>query len=420
MSKLPLIPILLGIGAFAVWKSRQAAPVSGLGDLGKGGGGGHHPHHPGGGGWRGGWGGGWAGPAWEYPDYTFVNAGPRVMDCYRDAQGNLILGIPDAKNTAAKRGKCLVDAGGNILNMLPSPLHGLGRFSIKRAASAVASSVTTPIATAITPIRAVSAPATAAITGARVLAQTGSVSASMAATKTTLRREAMTPLTVPIKALQPMMTKSMSQSVSRLGSKPGIRLALGRPKPGTNRPTPIVSSATQGPTVNDGVQWSPVPGKPGWEVAPGDDGSTVFRNQATGDAFYCTASDMASIGSPTAAVSLYLNGNAGTPGIMPGSNSGVYNTAPDTASVPGSAGSSFAPTAYGPNDPNAYNGQSYTQDPTMQQAPLQDPSATDPSTVMQQYAPATDAAAPGKAVHPLVIAGTLLAVPLAFMMTGGK
>lgn len=92
------------------------------------GGGGGHGHHHGGGGFRGGFRGGWSGPAWEYPDYTFVNAGPRVMDCYRDAQGNLILGVPNPKNTAAKRGKCLVDQGGNILSMLPTtaPVSGLG------------------------------------------------------------------------------------------------------------------------------------------------------------------------------------------------------------------------------------------------------------------------------------------------------
>ncbi len=90
------------------------------------GGGGHHGGGHGGGGFRGGWGGGgWYGPAWEAPDYTFVNNGPRVMDCYRDAQGNLILGVPSA-TSGLKRGKCLVDAGGNVLNMLPTPVNGLG------------------------------------------------------------------------------------------------------------------------------------------------------------------------------------------------------------------------------------------------------------------------------------------------------
>lgn len=100
--------------------------VAGLGspysDL-SGGGGGHY-HHGGGGGFRGGFRGGWSGPAWgEYPD---VVAAPRVMDCYRDAQGNLILGVPGVNNAGAKRGKCLVDAGGNILNLLPTPVNGLG------------------------------------------------------------------------------------------------------------------------------------------------------------------------------------------------------------------------------------------------------------------------------------------------------
>lgn len=297
-----------------------------------------------------------------------------------------------------------------------SDLSGLGRFSVKRAVSSVVSVASAPIQAAATPLRVMAAPITGATAALKVVAEGGSLKQVTAAANTTIRKEMMTPLTVPVKALQPVMTKSMSQKVSNLGSKPGLRVALGRPKPGTNTPTAVVSGASLGPTVSDSAAWSPVSGKAGWEYTIGSDGSTVFRNLSSGSSFYCTTADMSSIGTLDAAINLFLYGNPygpfGDPNMVQRNTTvatdPVLMPGPDTSSMPGSSGSSFVPS---------YSGQSYSAGQSV------DPSqpSADGSQVMQQYQSA-DAVAPAAAgkINPLVVAGTFIAVPLAFMLTKGK
>ncbi len=304
-----------------------------------------------------------------------------------------------------------------------SDLSGLGRFSVRRAVSAVTSSVTAPLAVAVTPLRVAAAPMTSAGSIVKVLASGGSIADANRAGLVTIKREVMTPLTVPVKALQPILTKDLSQKLSNLGSKPGIRVALGRPKPGSNTPTAIVSGASMGPTVADGATWSSVPGKSGWEYCIASDGSTVFRNLSTNSSFYCTSSDMSQIGTLDGAVNLFLYGNTYGPGGAPGGNS-----APDTQTMPGTPGSTFVPStsnqSYSSGQQTTYGGggggggQSFTADPGYY--PSSTPSSTT-SEVTQQYQPA-DTVAPAAAgkMNPLVVAGTLIAVPLAFMLTGKK
>ncbi len=419
MSKIPLLAVVAAIGAYVIYKKGQG-PVAGLGHGGHGGHGGHH-----GGGFRGGWGGG---PYWgDYSDTTIVDAGPRAVDCYKDAQGNLVLGVPSGANAGAKRGKCLVGANGTILNMLPTAagVQGLGWGGFKSVTHALTSSIAAPLKMAAAPIRVAAAPLTASVAAARVLTKGGNISQAGRAATSTFRTENLTPLTVPMKALSPMMPSGVQSFEQMLGSKPGIRVALGRPKPGSNQPTAIVSSATNGPTVTPGVQWTPVNGRPGWETAPGDGGSTVFRNTGTNSTFYCTSSDMSSIGTLQNAIDLFM----GVPmdvqsGTAPTSTSS--SAAPDTSSQPGQPGSTFVPdTSSSSFSTQAPSGAVLdpTQDPYSPSyiPPQSAPSADPASTVMQQYQP-TDTVAPdaSKKVSPFVVVGTLIAVPLAFMLTGKK
>ncbi len=308
-----------------------------------------------------------------------------------------------------------------------SDLSGLGKFSVKRALSSAATVAQAPMKVAATPFRVMAAPATAAFGAGQTIARGGSIAQAGRVAASTAKHEMMTPLTVPVRSLQPVMTKAMSQKVSNFGSKPGIRVALGRPKPGTNAPTAIVSGATMGPTVADSATWSPVSGQSGWEYSIASDGSTVFRNLGAGQSFYCTSSDMSQIGTLDGAVNMFLYGNPYGPGGGQQSGSVPGTVTPDTSSMPGTQGSTFVPDTSSQSysagqDTSA--GQSFTQDPSLVSDPgaaaPSDP-ASDPSQVMQQYQPAnTVAPAAATKMNPLVVAGTLIAVPLAFMLTGKK
>ncbi len=402
MSKLPpLAMVAAAVGAYFLWKKGQTGPVSGLGHGGGHGGG----HHGGGGGWggRGIWGGGWGD---SYTDYVFTGPAPHLADCYRDAQGNLILGVPS--NPAFKRSKCMVDANGSILNAVSSPVSGLGwgfhAPSIKSVTSAVTSAVKSPQAILMT-------------------AATGGAGTPLLSTVQALRAggassSIVRPLTVPMTALKaPLMgAKGTVTNLVQGGSwasatKAGTRVAMGRSPSG--QPTPIVSSSSQGATASG--TWSPVVGRSGWEMSPGDGGSTVFRNTGMSASFYCTSSDMGSIGTPQNAVDLFM----GVP-----LQSGPSSAAPDTASVPGQQGSTFVPsssTSSYSTQGSSGSGQSFV-DPSSLYPTASDPAApaAATATVDQQYQPVdATAPAPGK-VNPLVVAGTLIAVPLAFMLTGKK
>lgn len=317
------------------------------------------------------------------------------------------------------------------VNGLGSPysdLSGLGKFSIKRAASAVASTAKSGIQAVVIPLRVAASPITALDAAAKVAVKGGNFKEVGQAAQKTLIREAMTPLTVPIKVIQPVLTKSMSQKLSNLQQRPGVRVAFGKPKPGTNnQPTAIVSSATLGPVVDGNSVWSPVPGQAGWEVCTTSDGSSVFRLNGAEPAFYCTPADLSQFGSTTGTVNMFLYGNPYGPGGAPSGGS----SAPDTQSMPGTPDSTFVPSSSGQSstagqawnqiaDSRPYYPPGYdASQATMPTDPAQ-PSA-DGSQVMQQYQ-SPDAVAPAASgkINPLVVVGTFIAVPLAFMLTKGK
>ncbi len=252
-----------------------------------------------------------------------------------------------------------------------------------------------------------------------VTAATGGAAVPLLSTVSALRSVGVSsnvvkPLTVPMTMLN-VPSSAAKASVSNLvqggswasATKAGTRVALGKSPSG--QPVPVVSSSSQGATASG--TWSPVVGRSGWEMSPGDGGSTVFRNTGMGASFYCTSADMASIGTPQNAVDLFT-GVPITGGGLP--------TAPDTASVPGQQGSTFVPSTSGSSysSQGGGSGQSFV-DPSSLYPTASDPAAP-AAAVEQQYQP-VDATAPAPGtVNPLVVAGTLIAVPLAFMLTGKK
>ncbi len=413
MSAAKYIPYaLVAGGLYALWRMTKgleasipaASPMQGVGTYnpvisglghGHGGGGGHHH----GGGFRGGWGGGYGyGPGWAYE----ADAGNVVADAFYDASGNLVVGLPvDPK---AKRVKVLLSSGGQIIRALsgmgeyvelpnydgsaPKGLHGLRGsaelgelgFSFKKVISQATGAAKEVAKIAATPVHMMTAPPLALVKAVK----TGSFNQGVQV----------------LRKAVPLSAKAYT---------PNLKVMLGKGQPVTRAGTPAAVTGPGGQTAGD-VAWSAVAGRPGWEIAPGEGGTIVFRNMSKNALFSATPDDMNSLGGPTGVIDYWLSlqGQSATQPPPPVVSDPAYN-APQTPESPGV----WQGTQSGGGGGGGGGGDGgYPTAPTSS-------TPADTATPDQQYVAPDAAPATGQSISPLAVIGTLVAVPALFMLGGG-